>query len=117
MIKGSPSRDAHSSRLQAQQTDGDTAQLLALNAICPYYTMFPLDFPRRILKTAREGDWVLDPFCGRGSTNFAARLCGLGSIGIDSNPVAVAIARAKLVSVSPAALVITCRNILENQPQ
>lgn len=72
---------------------------LALNGICPYFTMFPLDFPLRILqRRARKGDTVLDPFCGRGTTNFAARLVGLSSLGVDSNPVAAAITASKLVT-------------------
>lgn len=72
---------------------------IALNAICPYFTMFPLDFPRRVLAScARSGEWVLDPFCGRGTTNFAARLLGLPTIGIDADPVAVAATEAKLVA-------------------
>ena len=71
---------------------------IALNGICPYFTMFPLDFPLNILKRrARSGDVVLDPFCGRGTTNFAARLVGLDSLGVDSSPVAAAITASKLV--------------------
>lgn len=78
---------------------------LRLNAIAPYFTMFPLDFPLSVLQEgARAGERVLDPFCGRGTTNFAARLLGLESLGIDSNPVAVAITAAKLVSPSPEAI-------------
>ena len=47
----------------------------ALNAVCPYYTMYPLDFPLGVLKKRSSSEeWVLDPFCGRGTTNFAARL-------------------------------------------
>src|SRR5687768_1933571 len=38
-----------------------------LNALCPYFTMFPLDFPLRALGRAKPGDRVLDPFCGRGT--------------------------------------------------
>jgi hypothetical protein len=83
-----------------------------LNAICPYYTMFPLEFPYRRLLRAKSGDWVLDPFCGRGTTNFAARLLGLSSVGIDSNPVAAAIASAKLVNATSAGIVRLCRSIL-----
>ncbi len=75
-----------------------TAKLLRLHTICPYYTMFPLKFPFEALKDADDGDWVLDPFCGRGTTTFAARLRGLPSVGIDSNPVAAAVAAAKLVA-------------------
>ncbi len=83
-----------------------------LNAICPYYTMFPLDFPLARLAKASPQDWVLDPFCGRGTTNFAARMLGLPSIGMDSNPVACAIARAKLAQTTPRAIVASCARIL-----
>ena len=63
----------------------------ALNGICPYFTMFPLDFPLNILQCrAKHGESVLDPFCGRGTTIFAARLTGLSSVGVDSSPVAAA---------------------------
>ena len=48
----------------------DPRLLRALNSVCPYYTMFPLDFPLARLAGASTGDWVLDPFCGRGSTNL-----------------------------------------------
>lgn len=73
----------------------------ALNGICPYFTMFPLDFPLNILKgRARADDVVLDPFCGRGTTNFAARLVGLRSLGVDSSPVAAAITASKLLTVA-----------------
>lgn len=72
---------------------------IALNAICPYFTMFPIDFPYGVLAPRmRPGDWVLDPFCGRGTTSFAARLLGLPTIGIDTDSVAVAATEAKLVS-------------------
>jgi DNA modification methylase len=56
----------------------------ALNAICPYWTMFPLDFPLQALAGGHPGEWVLDPFCGRGTTLFAARKLGMGTVGIDS---------------------------------
>jgi len=69
----------------------------ALNAICPYYTMFPLEFPISVLKRVGKPRLrVLDPFCGRGTTIFAARLKGHRAFGIDSSPIAIAIARAKL---------------------
>lgn len=85
----------------------------ALNGICPYFTMFPLDFPLNILKRrARTGDVVLDPFCGRGTTNFAARLVGLQSLGVDSSPVAAAITASKLVSTTVDAILDEARRIL-----
>src|SRR6516164_10379276 len=76
-----------------------TAPLLRLNGLCPYYTMFPLSFPFDVLASSKAGGWVLDPFCGRGTTILAARLRGLPSVGVDSNPVAGAIAGAKLPQV------------------
>jgi hypothetical protein len=52
---------------------------------------------------------VFDPFCGRGTTNFAARLLGLESVGLDSNPVAAAVAQSKLVNVSAAEVHQACQ--------
>ncbi|WP_211363169.1 DNA methyltransferase [Thermochromatium tepidum] len=89
-----------------------TAQT-ALNGICPYFTMFPLDFPLNILKRrAQVGDVVLDPFCGRGTTNFAARLVGLRSLGVDSSPVAAAITAAKLATTTVDDILAEARRIL-----
>lgn len=86
----------------------------ALNAVCPYYTMYPLEFPLRVLKEhGKRGEWVIDPFCGRGTTNFAARLLEMPSVGVDSSPVAAALAQAKLVSAEPGWVVASARAILK----
>lgn len=90
--------------------------VLRLNAICPYFTMFPLDFPLRHLAAASPGDWVLDPFCGRGTALFAARLLGLPAVGVDSNPVAAAVASAKLVRVSADEVIAEAEAILLSEP-
>jgi hypothetical protein len=75
--------------------DGD------LNQVCPYFTMFPLDFPERILaRETRRKAVVMDPFCGRGTSLFAGRLRGFRAFGFDSNPTATAIAESKLVNVT-----------------
>lgn len=84
-----------------------------LNAICPYFTMFPLSVPIKQLRGVPSDMWVLDPFCGRGSTNYAARLLGLGSVGVDSNPVAAAIADGKMVDVTAAGVEKACTDILD----
>jgi hypothetical protein len=62
--------------------------------------MYPLAFPYGELEDATPGEIVLDPFCGRGTTLFAARLRGLEAVGVDLNPVAVAIAVAKLATTT-----------------
>ncbi|MBK9132804.1 MAG: DNA modification methylase [Betaproteobacteria bacterium] len=85
----------------------------ALNAVCPYYTMYPLDFPLRVLEQfGKQGDWVIDPFCGRGTTNFAARLRKMPSVGVDSSPVAAALAQAKLATATPNGVAASARAIL-----
>jgi hypothetical protein len=86
----------------------------ALNAICPYWTMFPLSFPLTVLSEAQAGEWVLDPFCGRGTTLYAARKLGLPAVGIDSNEVAAAIAAAKLVSADPDSIVALAKDLIES---
>jgi len=90
---------------------------IQLNAVCPYFTMYPLDFPLRVLPSeSKARSWVFDPFCGRGTTNFAARLKGLPSIGFDSSPVAAAIASAKLVNTSFERVVLCAESILNDAP-
>ncbi|AFC53133.1 DNA methylase N-4/N-6 domain protein [Mycobacterium paraintracellulare] len=76
--------------------------------------MFPLDFPLEQLASHGATTRVLDPFCGRGTTLFAARAVGVPSVGIDVNPVAVAIAQAKVEQVSAAAVVRLAKRILQD---
>jgi len=85
---------------------------MRLNTACPYYTMFPLDFPLSHLREAPKDAWVLDPFCGRGTTLFASRLLGLSCVGIDSNPTAAAIAAAKLSNASAQRVIKLVRETL-----
>jgi hypothetical protein len=86
----------------------------ALNAICPYFTMFPLEYPLRVLKKYRNNSAiVMDPFCGRGTTLFASRKLGLTSRGVDSSPVAVAIAKTKLAAVNVDAVLSLARIYLD----
>ena len=55
-----------------------------------YPTQKPLGVLRRIVAaSSREGDWVLDPFAGSGTTAAAARELGRRSVSIDANPEAV----------------------------
>jgi hypothetical protein len=94
--------------------DVDRAPETALNRICAYVTMFPLRFPHRILRAhSREGQRVLDPFCGRGTTNYAARLAGLDSVGVDSSPIAAAIAQAKVAAATPQSVMRAYDEVLE----
>src|SRR5262249_48035230 len=89
------------------------SQSTALIAVCRYYTMYPLDFPLNAMRRlSGKSNWVLDPFCGRGTTNYAARLVGAPSIGFDSSPIAIAITRAKLTAADASAVVREAEAIL-----
>lgn len=91
--------------------------LYALNAICPYFTMFPLEYPLNILKKYKKHKPVVfDPFCGRGTTIYAARQMGLSAWGIDSSPIAVAIARAKLATSRVSEIMDLAAELLEIGP-
>lgn len=60
---------------------------------------------------------VLDPFCGRGTTLYAAREMGLSSWGIDTSPIAVAIAQAKLASAPLNEIMSLARKMVEAKPR
>ena len=84
-----------------------------LNAICPYYTMFPLAFPLSVLdRFQTKPQIVVDPFCGRGTTAYAARMLGLATAGVDSNPLATALTASKLVQVTAESVTRELRDIL-----
>jgi DNA modification methylase len=54
----------------------------------PYYAMFPIDFAFKVVKRySRKGDFILDPFAGRGSSIFAGGVLERNSLGIEINPV------------------------------
>lgn len=54
----------------------------------PYYAMFPLDFAFEVVnKYSRSGDFIIDPFAGRGSSIYAGSILGRTSLGIEINPV------------------------------
>lgn len=90
----------------------------AFNAICPYYTMFPLEFPMRHLRKHRtDSPTVWDPFCGRGTTIYAARKLGLRSYGLDTSPIAVAIARAKLASAELDNVIALAETLVAKKPK
>lgn len=67
-----------------------------LHALCPYFAMFPESFVRgHVEEYTREGDYVLDPFSGRGTTALQALLMGRRAVAVDINPVAACVSGAK----------------------
>jgi len=62
-----------------------------------HIAMFPEELPRRLIKMfAFQGDTVLDPFMGSGTTLLAAKNLGRNSVGYEINPEFIDIAKVKL---------------------
>ncbi|MDE0092142.1 MAG: DNA methyltransferase [Oligoflexia bacterium] len=73
------------------------------------YHRYPAKFipqvvSRLIKKYSKEGDWVVDPFGGCGTTLIESKVMRRHSIGVDINPVAVLITKAKKTAIQPEIL-------------
>jgi hypothetical protein len=63
----------------------------------PYYAMFPIEFAFNVVNEySKKGDYILDPFAGRGSSIYAGGVLGRNSIGIEINPVGWLYGKVKL---------------------
>lgn len=64
---------------------------------------FPVELPYRLIQLYTfEGDVVLDPFCGSGTTCVAALKTGRHYIGFDNNPEYVELARRRIAETNDA---------------
>ncbi len=66
--------------------------------------MIPQVARRLIGMYGQRGQTLLDPFCGSGTSLVEARLAGLNGYGIDINPLAVLLARAKTTDIPESVL-------------
>lgn len=70
-----------------------------------YPAMFIPQVARRLLEThSKEGDTICDIFCGSGSALIESKLLGRNAYGIDLNPLAIFLAKAKTTPVNPQKL-------------
>ncbi|MEM7819860.1 MAG: DNA methyltransferase [Candidatus Aenigmatarchaeota archaeon] len=65
----------------------------------------------------KSNDWVLDPFCGSGTTLLACKQFGINSIGFDILPVAVFVSNVKTRDYDINELKIISKKILKNKFQ
>jgi len=70
------------------------------------YHRYPAKFIPQIVsrlaeKYTKEGDLIVDPFGGCGTTLVESKVMGRPSVGVDINPVAVLIAKAKITPINP----------------
>lgn len=81
------------------------------------YHKYPAKFiPQLVSKLienySSEGDWILDPFGGCGTTLVESKLNGRNSMGIDINDIAVLISKTKISEISPKKLETNNQKIL-----
>ena len=75
------------------------------HGIHTYPAMFIPQVGRRLLETySKEGDTICDIFCGSGSALVESRLIGRNAYGIDLNPLAIFLAKAKTTPLNPQKL-------------
>jgi len=80
--------------------DADTQYLT--HGFHPYPARMIPQIARRLLERySKPGDVVLDPFCGSGGVLVESRLLGRDSIGVDINPLALILAKAKTTPIMP----------------
>ena len=68
----------------------------SMHPMCSYHGMFPARLVHHFLHAyTKPGDFVFDPFSGRGTTVLQARVEGRTALGNDLNPLAYVLTRAK----------------------
>ncbi|MCL5003938.1 MAG: transcriptional repressor LexA [Patescibacteria group bacterium] len=70
-----------------------------------YPAMFIPQIARRLIETySHKGDTICDIFCGSGTALVESRLLGRNAYGIELNPLAVFLAKAKTTEIDPSIL-------------
>jgi SAM-dependent methyltransferase len=106
MLHGLDTRELTPKRLSTDE---------GLDAWYPYYAGFSSRFATAALRSLELSSkaLVLDPWLGSGTTALAAARLGLTPLGVDLNPFAVLLSRAKLASLADAErLVFEARRIV-----
>lgn len=86
----------------------------ASHAFHAFPAKFPPQLPAKFIRSlTKEGDVVLDPMMGSGTTVLEAFLTNRRAIGFDIDHLAIRIAKVKTASVHPRKLAETCRSILD----
>jgi len=82
-----------------------------------HFAIFPEDLIARIITFATgKGDWVLDPFAGRGTTGIVCTLLGRNFTGIDLYPTNISKAEKNIKDAMEGRVTIKLDNVVENIP-
>ena len=88
--------------LQEISSENQTNQVKSEDSAIHNWYRFVLSFPPHLVKhyfdkfRLNDGDTVLDPFCGTGTTLIEAKLSGFDGVGLEANPIVKFAAQTKL---------------------
>ncbi len=87
--------------LEATSGNGRQSTRYSAHGLHEYKGKFNPQVVRAIGNTVglRTGDWLLDPFCGSGTSLLEAAHSGWNAVGLDANPLAIEIASAKIAAI------------------
>lgn len=85
-----------------------------ISNIHPYPAKFISEIPSHLIDCLwnGQGDFIIDPFCGSGSTLEAAQRLGIPSVGVDLNPIACLISRVRTEACDNGFLSV-CQEIVD----
>lgn len=82
--------------LEFEKPNGNGSTTYLTHNFHTYPAKFIPQIPKSTIKAlTREGDIILDPFCGCGTTLVEAKLHNRRAIGVDLNPIATLVSKAK----------------------
>lgn len=88
------------------------------HGIHTYPAMFIPQVARRLLETySKKGDTICDIFCGSGTALVESKLLGRNAYGIDLNPFAIFLAKAKITALNPSLLLNEYYDLLKRNDQ
>jgi site-specific DNA-methyltransferase (cytosine-N4-specific) len=100
-VSGKPTLQARLERVNGNGPNRQSTRYSA-HGLHEYKGKFNPQIAKALLNIfgVKSGDWVLDPFCGSGTSLIEAAHLGINAVGTDINPLAVFLANAKIAALS-----------------
>lgn len=86
----------------------------SIHGIYPYRGKISAIDAQQIIKQLPKKGTLLDPFCGSGTIVYEAKKHGMNVVGVDSNPIAIQIAKAKFTKINVEKSLSKIKSIYSN---